>query len=47
MDGYVERMVACGMNLIDAWEIYDDFMQDNDEEGLEEYVSGLEYAYMF
>lgn len=46
MSEYVERLVFCGMNLCDALDVYDDFMADGDETGLEAYVYAVEGEYM-
>lgn len=45
MQGYVDRLVACGVNLIDAYEICDDFYYDGDYLGLSEYVRAVELEY--
>lgn len=42
MSDYVERLISCGMNLIDAYEVIDDFYYDSDYEGLEDYVKAVE-----
>jgi len=39
---YVDRLVACGMNLADAYEVCDDFIFDGDFEGLACYVQAVE-----
>ena len=39
---YVERLMECGVNLADAWEICDDFIYDEDYRGLAEYVRSIE-----
>lgn len=41
----VERLVSCGFNLIDAYEICDDYMYDGDYEGLMDYISTVELEY--
>lgn len=46
MSDYIERLVACGMNLIDAYEVCDDFIYDSDYEGLAEYVRAVEQEYV-
>ena len=42
MPDYVERLVKCGMNLADAWEVCEDFLYDGDYQGLSEYVRSYE-----
>lgn len=42
MPEYIERLVACGMNIVDAWEVCDDFLYDGDYQGLAEYVRSYE-----
>lgn len=42
MPDYIERLTACGINLADALDIYDDFMSDDDERGLQDYVLAVE-----
>ena len=42
MSEYVERLVKCGVNLVDAYEICDDFMYDGDYQGLSDYVRSVE-----
>lgn len=42
MPEYIERLVACGINLADAYEICDDFLYDCDYEGLAYYVASVE-----
>ena len=46
MPDLIERMTACGINLVDAFEIYDDFMHDGDEIGLEAFVLAVEADYI-
>ena len=38
MPDYMERLVACGMNLADAYEVCDDYIYDSDYQGLSDYV---------
>ena len=42
MPDEVERLVNCGMNLADAYEIVDDFLYDSDYQGLADYVRAVE-----
>ena len=42
MQDYVDRLVACGMNLADAYEVCDDFIFDGDFDGLACYVQAVE-----
>ena len=42
MPDEVERLVSCGMNLADAYEVVDDFLYDSDYQGLAEYVRAVE-----
>lgn len=42
MPDEVERLVNCGMNLADAYEIVDDFLYDSDYQGLADYVRSVE-----
>ena len=42
MPDYVDRLVACGMNLADAFEIRDDYLYDGDDQGLADYVHAVE-----
>ena len=42
MPEYVERLVKCGVNLVDAYEICDDYMYDGDYQGLADYVRTVE-----
>jgi hypothetical protein len=42
MPEYVERLMRCGVNLIDAYEICDDYMYDGDYQGLADYVREVE-----
>ena len=42
MPDEVERLVNCGMNLADAYEIVDDFLYDSDYQGLDDYVRAVE-----
>ena len=44
MMDYVDRLTACGMNLIDAYEVVEDFLYDGDREGLEDYVRATELS---
>lgn len=44
MPEYVERLVACGINLADAYEICDDYIYDLDYAGLAAYVRAVELA---
>ena len=46
MPDYVERLTACGINLADALDIYDDFMSDDDESGLQAFVLDVENDYI-
>jgi len=39
---YVDRLVKCGFNLIDAFEICDDYLYDSDYEGLVDYIRQIE-----
>ena len=41
----VERMTRCGVNLADALEIYENFLTDDDRQGLEDYLAALEAEY--
>lgn len=45
MPEYVDRLVACGVNLADALDAYDDFMYSDDVEGLSAYVCAVEDEY--
>ena len=45
MPEYVERLVSCGMNLADAYEVCDDYIYDGDYEGLAYYVLRVEMEY--
>ena len=45
MSDYVERLVICGVNLVDAYEIVDDFIYDGDYDGLADYVRAVETEY--
>lgn len=45
MPDTVERLVACGVNLADAWDAVEDFFYDEDPEGLEAYVLAVEAEY--
>jgi hypothetical protein len=42
MPDEVERLVICGMNLADAFEVVDDFLYDGDYQGLSDYVRAVE-----
>lgn len=42
----VERLVSCGMNMIDAYEICDDYMYDGDYQGLMAYIHSVESEYL-
>lgn len=42
MPDEVERLVNCGMNLADAYEVVDDFLYDSDYQGLADYVQAVE-----
>lgn len=42
MPDEVERLVKCGMNLIDAYEVVDDYLYDSDYEGLSDYIRAVE-----
>ena len=42
MPDEVERLVNCGMNLADAYEVVDDFLYDSDYHGLADYVRAVE-----
>lgn len=42
MSDYVDRLVACGVNLVDAYEVVEDYLYDNDLEGLADYVRSVE-----
>lgn len=42
MPDYVDRLVACGINLADAFEICDDYLYDGDDQGLADYVHAVE-----
>ena len=42
MPDEVERLVNCGMNLADAYEVADDFLYDSDYQGLADYVRAVE-----
>ena len=42
MPDEVERLVKCGMNLADAYEVVDDFLYDSDYQGLADYVLAVE-----
>lgn len=39
---FVDRLVQCGVNLADAYDICDDFLYDCDYKGLSDYVRGVE-----
>lgn len=39
---YVDRLVSCGVNLVDAFEICEDFLYDCDYQGLSDYVRDVE-----
>ena len=39
---YVDRLVVCGMNLVDAYDIVDDVLYDGDYQGLADYVRTVE-----
>lgn len=41
----VERLVKCGVNLVDAYEICDDYLYDQDYEGMESYIRAVEREY--
>ena len=45
MPEYVERLVRCGVNLADAYEICDDYIYDGDYQGLADYISAVEAEY--
>lgn len=45
MPDFVDRLVACGVNLADALDAYDDFMYSDDLEGLSDYVCAVEAEY--
>jgi hypothetical protein len=45
MQDYVDRLVACGMNLADAYEVCDDYIYDSDYQGLSDYVRAVEEEY--
>jgi len=42
MPDEVERLVNCGMNLADAFEVVDDFLYDSDYQGLTDYIMAVE-----
>ena len=42
MCDYIERLIACGVNLIDAYEIVEDYLYDEDHDGLDRYVLAVE-----
>ena len=42
MTDYVDRLTRCGMNLIDAYEVCDDYLYDSDFQGLDDYVRSVE-----
>lgn len=42
MPDEVDRLVKCGMNLADAYEVVDDFLYDSDYQGLADYVRAVE-----
>ena len=42
---FVERLVRCGVNLADAYDICDDYLYDCDYEGLDAYVRAVERDY--
>lgn len=42
MPDEVERLVICGMNLADAFDVVDDFLYDGDYQGLSDYVRAVE-----
>lgn len=42
MTDCVDRLVACGFNLADAYEICDDFIYDCDYQGLAGFVRAVE-----
>lgn len=45
MPEIVDRLVACGVNVVDAWEIVEDYLYDEDREGLAAYVDAVESEY--
>lgn len=42
MPDEVERLVNCGMNLADAYEVVDDYLYDSDYQGLADYIMAVE-----
>ena len=42
MPDEVERLVNCGINLADAFEVVDDFLYDSDYQGLADYIRAVE-----
>lgn len=42
---FVDRLVQCGVNLADAFDICEDFMYDGDYQGLADYVTDVEVEY--
>lgn len=46
MPEYIDRLVNCGINLADAYEVCDDFLYDEDYKGLEDYVMAVEAEMM-
>lgn len=39
---YIDRLTACGINLIDAYEVVEDYLYDGDKDGLDDYVRAVE-----
>lgn len=42
MSDYIDRLTAAGMNLVDAYEVVEDFLYDDDRQGLDDYVRAVE-----
>ena len=42
MPDEVERLVNCGMNLADAYEVVDEFLYDSDYQGLADDIRAVE-----
>lgn len=45
MQGYLERLITCGISYSDAVIIVSDFLQTLDWDGLDEYCRGTEAIY--
>lgn len=42
----IDRLTACGLNLIDIYDAIDDYLYDDDADGLMDYVTSVEEEYM-